>query len=140
MLTDFNFYAGERFIYEYNFNDDWELEVRLEKILLQGKKQVYPICIAGERVGPLKDGGGHEESTELLEQYNPIEIERHLSEIGKGIKRGDIELEYIKSVIGTLSYWINANEFKTISTNQWLKQYTERSIDWDDYIDKEILL
>lgn len=140
LLADFNFYAGERFIYEYNFNDGWELEIRLEKILPQDKKQIYPTCAAGERAGPLEDCGGHEEFAELSAQYNSLEIERHLLEIQKAIKKGKIELEYIKSVMQTLSYWINVTEFKRISTNQWLKQYTEGNIDWDDYIDKEVAL
>jgi hypothetical protein len=87
LLADFNFYVSERFTYEYNFSDDWELEIRLEKSLPQNKKQIYPTCIAGERAGPLEDCGGHEEFTELLAQYNPLEIDRHLSEMQKELKK-----------------------------------------------------
>ena len=137
-LGDFNFYVNERFIYEYNFNDDWELEIRVEKILTTNKNQSYPICISGEGATPPEDCGGHSEYVELAAQYNPNEIERHLSEIRKRAELGTLELEYIRSVIGTLSYWANIHECKTKSINQWLTQYASGNIDWDDYIGWEV--
>jgi Plasmid pRiA4b ORF-3-like protein len=57
-LADFEFRIRERFLYEYNFYDSWEHDVRLEKILPWSPKQVGPLCTAGQRLVPPEDCGG----------------------------------------------------------------------------------
>ena len=49
---------GERFIYTYNFFDNWEHELRLEQRLPVDPKRTYPVCTGGKRKGPLEDCGG----------------------------------------------------------------------------------
>lgn len=44
--------------YVYDFGDDWEHEIVLEKILEKSQGQKYPQCIAGERACPPEDCGG----------------------------------------------------------------------------------
>ena len=53
-LRDFRFRPGDRFRYEYDFNIDWKLQVRVEKILdpIAGKQ--YPSCSGGNNAGPRK--------------------------------------------------------------------------------------
>jgi len=46
-LSDFSFRARERFLYEYDFGDLWQHEVRVEKQLPYEPKKTYPICISG---------------------------------------------------------------------------------------------
>jgi len=44
--------------YTYDFGDDWNHEILLEKILEEDKNIKYPICTAGRRNGPIEDCGG----------------------------------------------------------------------------------
>jgi hypothetical protein len=57
-LGDFRFRINERFLYEYDFGDRWEHEVRIERRLPLVAKKIYPVCIGGRRAGPEEDCGG----------------------------------------------------------------------------------
>lgn len=57
-LGDFQFRTNERFLYEYDFGDLWEHEVRIERRMAAAAKAIYPVCIAGRRAGPEEDCGG----------------------------------------------------------------------------------
>lgn len=46
------------FIYIYDMGDNWEHDIVVEKILPADLEGIYPICVAGERNGPLEDSGG----------------------------------------------------------------------------------
>jgi Plasmid pRiA4b ORF-3-like protein len=47
-----------RFIYEYDFGDDWEHEVIAEKILPPDPALKHPVCLAGANACPPEDCGG----------------------------------------------------------------------------------
>jgi hypothetical protein len=65
--------------YLYDFGDDWEHEIVLEKILEEDKNQEYPHCLAGERACPPEDCGGIWGYEHLLEVIaNPMHKE-HVS-------------------------------------------------------------
>ena len=49
---------GDKLVYEYDFGDNWEHEVLLERILEPDPDILYPTCIAGERACPPEDCGG----------------------------------------------------------------------------------
>ena len=51
----------------YDFGDDWEHTVILEKILLRVKDKLYPICLKGKRACPPEDCGGVWGYYDLLE-------------------------------------------------------------------------
>jgi hypothetical protein len=56
-LAGFGFRLRERFLYEYDFYDLWEHDVRLEKVLpLKGR--LCPVCTGGRRLAPPEDCGG----------------------------------------------------------------------------------
>jgi hypothetical protein len=57
----------QKFIYEYDFGDDWTHEILLEKILPQAPGEKYPVCIAGKRECPPEDCGGVWGYAEFLE-------------------------------------------------------------------------
>lgn len=55
--------------YTYDFGDNWEHEVELEKIIPREVGVKYPVCIAGKRACPPEDSGGtwgYEEKLKIL--------------------------------------------------------------------------
>jgi len=55
-----------RFIYRYDFGDNWEHEVVVEQILPADPHGRGPVCLAGARHGPPEDCGGPGGYDELL--------------------------------------------------------------------------
>jgi len=53
--------------YVYDFGDNWEHKIQLEKILPREKGVQYPVCIKGKRACPPEDCGGIWGYAELLE-------------------------------------------------------------------------
>jgi hypothetical protein len=49
---------GTRFQYNYDFGDNWWLDLELEQVLAPEPRVRYPRCIAGERNAPPEDVGG----------------------------------------------------------------------------------
>src|SRR3954453_12324086 len=47
-LAEFHFRLGECFLYEYDFGDQWEHQIRLERILPIVLDQTYPVCVGGK--------------------------------------------------------------------------------------------
>src|SRR6516225_5574618 len=57
-LAQFGFRLRERFLYEYDFYDGWQHDVRLEKVLPLNSKRLLPVCTGGQRLAPPEDCGG----------------------------------------------------------------------------------
>lgn len=57
-LADLAPAAKKKFIYEYDFGDSWEHEVKVEKILPADAAFQHPVCLAGENACPPEDCGG----------------------------------------------------------------------------------
>ena len=57
-LGSFRFRIRERFLYEYDFYDQWVHEIRLEKKLPLSTKRIYPVCVGGAHLSPPEDCGG----------------------------------------------------------------------------------
>ena len=57
-LSDFQFRPQERFEYVYDFGDNWEHKISVEKILPADPAQTYPVCIGGRGECPPEDSGG----------------------------------------------------------------------------------
>jgi hypothetical protein len=56
-LREFLRNEGETFGYQYDFGDDWEHDVVLERIV-NGAEVVETTCLEGERACPPEDVGG----------------------------------------------------------------------------------
>ena len=63
--------------YEYDFGDNWQHDVVLEKTLPRDTDVEYPRCLAGERACPLEDCGGVVGYQELLEAILNPNHEEH---------------------------------------------------------------
>ncbi|MEO7207692.1 MAG: plasmid pRiA4b ORF-3 family protein [Steroidobacteraceae bacterium] len=72
-LEQFEFREYERFTYEYNFNDEWELEIRFEGAITADPRYAYPRCAAGAQRAPAEDCGGSEHFMERW-QADPKQI------------------------------------------------------------------
>lgn len=57
-LADFRFRVKERFLYEYDYGDGWQHDVRVERKVAFEPRRVYPICIGGRQACPPDDCGG----------------------------------------------------------------------------------
>ena len=66
-----------RFLYEYDFGDDWKHEVFFEGCLRTEKGRRYPVCIEGERNCPPEDVGGVWGYAEFLEAIADPKHEQH---------------------------------------------------------------
>jgi hypothetical protein len=59
-VADFRFRLRERFLYEYDFGDHWQHDMRVEQILAADAKRTSPVCIGGKRAAPPEECGGAE--------------------------------------------------------------------------------
>ena len=69
-------------LYTYDFGDDWQHEVKLEKVLPTEENVKYPRCVTGKRACPPEDCGGiwgYEEilagASEFQEEYDEYDPE-----------------------------------------------------------------
>lgn len=59
-LADLRFRFRERFLYEYNFTDHWQHDLRVEQIVTAEPNRPYPVCIGGKRAALPEECGGVE--------------------------------------------------------------------------------
>jgi hypothetical protein len=58
---------GTKFRYQYDFGDDWQHTLLVEKIVPPDSGVTYPICLKGKRACPPEDVGGPWGYAEFLE-------------------------------------------------------------------------
>jgi hypothetical protein len=68
---------GAKAVYTYDFGDNWEHGIVLEKRLPADPNTPYPVCTAGERACPPEDCGGIPGFYELLDAVSDPNHERH---------------------------------------------------------------
>jgi len=74
-LSRFGFRPAERFLYEYDFVDGWEAEIRVEKIIDEAvsDEKLTPRCLAGREPAPPDGSGGPRRYAERrLDTVSPI--------------------------------------------------------------------
>ena len=84
----------KRFLYEYDFTNGWQHDVRVEQILPRDPRHPYPICVGGRRAVPPEDCGGPWAFLELRQHYAVFRIADRLLELLKPLtaaaeRRGD---------------------------------------------------
>lgn len=97
-LGDLDLSEGDELTYLYDFGDNWEHTVSVQKILAQDTSYRLPACIGGKRNCPPEDCGGvygyydvlktagdpqdpeHDEMVEWLGEYNPEEFDMQLAD------------------------------------------------------------
>ncbi len=117
-LSDFSWRMRERFLYEYDFGDNWQHQIRVETILTPESNCFYPVCISGKRACPPEDCGGAWEFMAQKQEYSVRYIANRFSEImEEGDIPGNIEEMY------ELRQWLMVNHFDRQKVNQRLQQY-----------------
>ena len=77
--------TGARFRYTYDFGDDWEHDILVEKMFDRDKAATCPRCTGGRRAGPPEDCGGiwgYADLEEILADPNHPEHEDKLEWLG----------------------------------------------------------
>jgi hypothetical protein len=109
------FRINERFLYEYDFNDQWRHQIRIENILDYDPRKDYPLCIGVKRACPPEDCGGPWRFMALRQHYSLTQIMERLFEIIE-----DEEPEDHVEELYRLRYWLNVNRFDRKAVNKQL--------------------
>lgn len=76
-LDSFIHGEGRKFAYEYDFGDDWQHLIVVERIFPYIEGQVLPVCIKGKRACPPEDVGGVWGYEDFIEIMNDPDHEEH---------------------------------------------------------------
>jgi len=85
MIADYFSMKNQTAVYTYDFGDNWQHTIALEKILPKEEKQVYPRCIDGKRACPPEDCGsipGYEDILQILDNPEDEEYEETIQWLG----------------------------------------------------------
>jgi hypothetical protein len=121
----------ERFVYEYNFFDWWQVEIRFEKQLDFDETKSYPVCIGGKQAGPREDCGGVDAYPALREEkYHPIHLLWRFREILDEAEDDADCSEWIRHEFPDLAYWLTYSQFDRRQANRRLKQSAVGDKQW----------
>lgn len=84
-IADYFSIENPRADYVYDFGDNWEHKITLEKILPREENVDYPVCIKGKRACPPEDVGGiggYEDFIEIIKNPDHEEYEEMLEWAG----------------------------------------------------------
>jgi hypothetical protein len=124
-LEDLHFRPNERFMYEYDFSDRWQLQVRIEERSAIQAKRPYPICVGGRWAGPPEDCGRPKVFREWRAAA-PWRVEELLDELWEDLKAGDTEtLEDRREQLQPWREWLMLHRFDRRAVNRRLRQYAQ---------------
>jgi Plasmid pRiA4b ORF-3-like protein len=130
-LADLRLRLRERFLYEYDFGDLWQHEIRVEKKLPAHPKHRYPTCIGGRRAAPPEDCGGPWAFMTLQDEFSPYALLERLTKMLEAIQAGDPDaVEECREEFAELQYWVNLEQFDRRAVNRRLQQYAMGDEAW----------
>jgi hypothetical protein len=119
-LSEFQFYARERFLYDYRFELQtpvWRHEIRVEKAASSQSTESLPRCIAGAGSPPPPPVASPQEFQQMQELFTTGYLLHRLAELidgGASEQRLASELRYLRP-------WLTAGEFRSGEANRQLK-------------------
>jgi hypothetical protein len=129
-LVDFHFQVGDRFLYEYDFGDQWQHQIRLERIRPFDPKRTYPVCIGGKRSAPPEDCGGVWAFQQRRDEA-PWRGQELLNEIAECARERDITaLRDLAEEIPTIQTWLTLDQFDRRRVNRRLRLYAIGDAEW----------
>lgn len=93
----------KRFVYRYDFGDDWEHAVTVEHVGAPAEGVAYPALLAGARRAPPEDCGGppgFERFLEAMADENHEEHDEMMDWYGEPFDPDDLELETVEAMLG----------------------------------------
>jgi hypothetical protein len=133
-LCDLHLRERQRFVYEYDFGDLWQHEIRVEEKLPLEPKRTYPICIGGARATPPEDCGGPWAFMELRQQYSFYSIAERMLEIVNDEDLAE-NRDYYREEVVELLYWLKVDKFYRRNINRRLRQYALNNEEWMNYME-----
>jgi len=94
-----------KLLYTYDFGDDWEHDVVLEKIIEPDPGMQYPVCVDGRRAAPLEDCGGmfgYYTMLEILEDPDHPDYEMWKEWAGLELDPDRFDLEAVNTRLASL--------------------------------------
>ena len=104
-LADIGLTPGSGFFYQYDFGDNWEHNIRIERVLPPDSSLKHSICVAGENACPPEDCGGIHAYYELLGALTNPQHEEHESVktwIGGSWNAGRFDLDRANNLLKRL--------------------------------------
>ncbi len=88
-----------KLLYLYDFGDNWEHTIQLEKILDPVPGEQYPVCVDGARACPPEDcgGGGYAQLLEVLADPDDEEYEEMRERMGEDWDPEEFDCHYVNS-------------------------------------------
>ncbi len=108
-----------RFRYDYDFGDDWEHSIEIEKTLAAEEGVKYPRCVAGERACPLEDSGGSRGYPYLLEKLQDPKHDEHeeaLEWVGEDFDPEEFDLNRTNEDLYHLRRWLGKRRGKNLQS------------------------
>jgi hypothetical protein len=129
-LNKFKFRNNERFLYEYDFGDCWQHEVRVEACETPKYQRLYPCCIGGQRRAPPEGCGGPLAFMARRDEV-PLQVEDLFEEIRDNIETNDLDgIRDLTENIDELREWLTLDSFDRREVNRRLKQYATNDENW----------
>ncbi len=98
---------GESVRYDYDFGDNWQHEVILERILPGPAGRPCPVCLGGERHRPPEDVGGtsgYEAFLEVIFDPTHEEYEHYLTWAGGSFQPEEFNQRAVNEVLSRMSW------------------------------------
>jgi hypothetical protein len=114
-LSDLAEQGHVRFRYDYDFGDEWQHVIEIEKTLPAEKGGYYPRCVKGERACPPEDCGGPYEYPYFLEKLQDPKHEEHddiLEWIDDGFDPDKFDLEKVNDELRFLRRFLGHGKGK----------------------------
>jgi hypothetical protein len=144
LLSQFHFRVNERFLYEYDFGDLWQHQIRFEGIQPIREKMIYPVCVGGACASPPDDCGGPEAYMQKMvhhRSYPPLdELQLIADAVGRVLdSQGHERIRDILGDVDALEEAVDRLEryerfrpgrFDRRKLNRRLKQYAQGDEEW----------
>lgn len=105
-LKDFALQSNDLFVYTYDFGDNWVHEILVERVYdIEDESRQYPVCIDGERKGPMENIGGpwgYMELLHIVDNPQDPQYEEIMEWLGEEFHPEDLDLEKINQQLQDL--------------------------------------
>ena len=129
-LIDFHFRVNERFLYEYDFTDGWEHQVRIEQFVPPEQTQPYSVCVGGSRAAPPEDCGGPAAFQQRRDE-TPWQTRELMDQIAECVDKRDVAaLRDRIDELATIKEWLLLDKFDRREVNRRLRQYAVGDDEW----------